>query len=88
MNQDIAILRELARQVREIAEKPIQEERRIAWSKHNSFQGDRPLIYIRAYAFDEIFDESKLQCQDPLLSRGSPWAVSINRRWSTGGDYR
>lgn len=87
MNQDIAILRELARQVREIAEKPIQEERRIAWSKHNSFQGDQPLIYIRAYAFDEIFDESKLQCQDPFFRQYEKKMYDTIYRDQFGDDY-
>jgi hypothetical protein len=69
MNNDIRILRELAKQVKEIANKPIQDQRRNAWRRHNSFKGDRPLIYVRAFAFSEIFDSGCLKCEDPLLRK-------------------
>lgn len=65
MDKDVQILRELASRVKDIADKPIQQKRREQWASHNSFKGDKPLIYIRAFAFDEIFDERKLCCVDP-----------------------
>lgn len=50
------ILYDLASQVMEIANSDDMQEKRSLWRKQNSFQGDRPLIYLRAFAFDEFFD--------------------------------
>lgn len=67
MSNDTLILRELAKKVSDIVNSPVQEVRRGKWRNHNSLLGDQPLIYIRAFAFDEVFDHGKLQCTDPLL---------------------
>ena len=63
-NGDVQILRDLAKQVRDIAAKPIQDERRDLWRKHNSLVRTRPLIYMRCFAAWPEFPESKLQCED------------------------
>ncbi len=60
-------LYDLATQVREIARSDAMEGKRRLWRRQNSFQGERPLIYVRAFAFDEWFDESVLKCVDPML---------------------
>ena len=65
-NGDITVLRELAKQYVEIAHRPIQDERRGLWRKHNSLVRTRPLIYVRAFASWNEFPESKLQCEEPL----------------------
>lgn len=65
-NNDITILRDLAKRYLEICNKDVQETRRDLWRKHNSFQHPKPLIYIRAFAWSEM-EESKLFCQDPLF---------------------
>ena len=67
MNNDISSLRECAKRVMEIAQKPVQEERKKNWSRLNSFQLDRPLIYVRAFAFEEFFEKKILKCIDPFL---------------------
>jgi len=64
---DKKVLYDLACQVKEIAESDEMNRRRAAWRKMNSFKSDRPLIYVRAYALDEIFDFSQLKCEDPVL---------------------
>ena len=64
--KDIQILRDLAKQYVEIASKPIQDERRDLWRKHNSLVRTRPLIYMRAFACWNEMPESKLQCEDPF----------------------
>ncbi|MDY7009579.1 MAG: hypothetical protein SVV80_02355 [Planctomycetota bacterium] len=46
-DKDIVILRDLAKQVADIAAKDIQDERRDLWRRHNSLRKTRPLIYIR-----------------------------------------
>lgn len=58
---DRNILRPLAEAYAEVCTRPVMAERRNAWRKHNSFKGDRPLIYTRAFAFPEM-PESRLQC--------------------------
>ncbi len=63
---DRAMLRDLAQRYLDICHKPRQQERRTAWRRHNSLKGDRPLIYVRAFAWREM-PESRLQCQDPFF---------------------
>ena len=60
-------LRDLAAQVNEIARSDEMRARRARWRDQNSFRGERPLIYVRAFAFDEWFDFAALGCEDPEL---------------------
>lgn len=62
---DIAILRDLAKQYLDICQKPVQRERRILWRKKNSLKKVRPLIYVRAYAWNEM-PQSRCECEDPF----------------------
>ncbi len=86
-NRDVTALRELAKLVREVADKPIQEERRRAWSNHNSFSGSYPLIYIRAFAFDEVFDDRKLVCSDPFYRHYEKRLYETLYRDTFGDDF-
>ena len=62
---DIGVLRELARQVAEIAAKDVQDERRDLWRRHNALQRTRPLIYVRWFAcWREVLGGGQLQCRD------------------------
>jgi hypothetical protein len=65
MNKDIAILRDLAARYLEICHKDVQQTRRDLWRMHNSLQWTRPLIYVRAFAWQEM-PESRCQCEDPF----------------------
>ena len=51
---DKRVLYDLASQVNEIALSDEMRRRREAWRKMNSFHSDRPLIYLRAFAFGEL----------------------------------
>lgn len=62
---DITILRDLARRYLDVCNKDVQQERRDLWRKHNSFQHPKPLIYVRAFAWSEM-PESHCLCQDPF----------------------
>ena len=65
---DIRVLRDLAKQVAEIAAKEIQDQRRDLWRRHNSLQRTRPLLYVRYFAcWQEVFPDEKLQCEDPFF---------------------
>ena len=61
------ILRELARKVAQIAEQPIQEERRKLWTDHHGLKITRPLIFIDPeYAWYEFIPHTVLQCKNNL----------------------
>lgn len=87
MSNDIQIIRELAKEFMEIAGKPVQNERRDLWRNHNSFRRTRPLIYIRAFAFDEIFDKRKLKCQDPFFRDYEYFFHMMKLRDTIGDDF-
>ena len=64
--KDIAVIRELAKQVAEIAALPIQEEKRELWRKHNGLKPERPMVMIDQVCWNEmnINDELTMQCED------------------------
>lgn len=67
-DKDIVILRDLAKQVADIAAGDIQDQRRDLWRRHNSLQRTRPLIYIRWFScLHEVVPEDKLKCRDPFF---------------------
>jgi len=84
MNSDLCILRDLAKQYKELTARPEQDERRTLWRRHNSLKGDRPLIYIRAYAWKEL-PVSNCKCQDSLLRKYEN-ILRYNLFWSTFND--
>ncbi|TFG72336.1 MAG: hypothetical protein E4H27_02805, partial [Anaerolineales bacterium] len=63
---DIVILRDLAARYVEICSDPVMDKRRSLWRRHNSLRRTHRLIYIRAFAWQEM-PQSKLLCQDPFL---------------------
>jgi hypothetical protein len=64
------VLRELARQVAEVAALPIQAERRALWNATNTLKPVRPLVAIYPErAWEELVPASCLQCEDPMLRR-------------------
>jgi hypothetical protein len=63
---DKDILKDLVKQYVEICSDPVQDERRNLWRQHNSLKKTPPLVYTRAFAWNEM-EESKLQCEDPLF---------------------
>ena len=67
-NTDVTILRDLAKQVAGIAAKPVQDERRDLWRRHNSLQPTRPLVLSLAMPFwGEVMPDEQLQCRDPFF---------------------
>ena len=63
---DRSILRDLARRYLDVCGAPEQKTRRDLWRRHNSLKGDRPLIYVRAFAWHEM-PESRCACEDPFF---------------------
>jgi hypothetical protein len=74
--QDIAIIRELARQVAEVAALPVQEEKRRLWRKLNGLKPERPMVMIDQVCWNEmnVDDALTLQCEDAEC-RGYEWAL-------------
>jgi len=64
--KDTGIIRELARQVAEIASLPVQEEKRRLWRKLNGLKPERPMVMIDQVCWNEmnINDELTLLCSD------------------------
>jgi len=68
--RDRAILRELARQVSEIAALPVQEERRKLWTRHNDLKSMRPMLLVFPEgAWQELLPERVLACEGEKARR-------------------
>ena len=67
--KDQIIIQELATQTAEIAALPVQEEKRMLWSKLNALEPERPMVMVDQVCWNEmnINDELTLQCTDPEL---------------------
>ncbi|NLF38730.1 hypothetical protein GX586_04755, partial [bacterium] len=67
---DRRILRDLVKQYAELAAKPVQEERRRLWTRHNSMKRTRPLVLVTYGMWNvwcrEVFGDDALKCADPF----------------------
>ncbi len=60
-----ALVRELARRVRDIADEPVMAERRELWRRHNLLDPVRPMVLcFPEGAWRELIPDSELVCQD------------------------
>lgn len=87
MKKEYDVLRRLASEVMEIANSPEQMRRRDAWRSHNSKKPGPPLIYLRAFAFDEFFDENSLVNSNPLLRWAEKELHLAKFRSALGDDF-
>ncbi|MEI8196808.1 MAG: hypothetical protein WCI73_12990, partial [Phycisphaerae bacterium] len=71
MNNDHAVLRDLAHQYAAVAADPVQQERRELWADHLSLRPTRPLVNACVGPWDawmgEMLADDKLGCRDPEL---------------------
>ncbi len=87
MNEsDRNIVRELARQYAELANSPEQKVKRDLWRAKNSFKLTAPLIYIRAYAWNEM-PMSKLQTADSVCRQIESFLRNELFHATFGDDY-
>jgi hypothetical protein len=63
--RDRSIVRDLARRYAEVSADPEMDRRRDLWRRHNSLEFTPPLIYVRAFAWNELPD-AVCHCEDPL----------------------
>lgn len=68
--KDCALLRDLAKQVAEVAALPVMAERRAMWVQHNQLQRVRPMILVFPEgAWRELLPEDTLQCEGEQARR-------------------
>jgi len=84
---DVQIIRELAHRYAEVAAKPIQDERRDLWRRHNSLQRTRPLVYCRWFATWNEHPWSKLECEDGFWQGHERFLKQMLAQDETGDDY-
>ena len=83
MNPAHETLRALGRELKEIAELPVQEEKRRLWRRLNGLQDCRPLVCIDQLPWHELnhLPELTCRCEDPFLRRVE-WALrAILYKW-------
>jgi len=75
--QDRQVLRRLAAQVAELAARPVEQEKRALWYRHNALEPTRPLIFCDPEnSWNEIIPPERLECEGEL-ARG--WEVTLRK---------
>ena len=66
MNKDIRILRELCKQIAQIAAQPEQAQKKTLWQKLNGLKPERPMFMIDEMPWNELNGENELTllCED------------------------
>lgn len=65
---DRQVIRRLAGDVREVSQRPINENRRDRWYRHNSLMPGLPMVLCSPEgSWPELLPETALECKDPLL---------------------
>jgi len=84
-----AVLRRLAGQVADIAARPIEDEKRDLWYRHNALEPTRPVIFCDPEnGWNEIISPRELECEGQLARK---WEMDLRKEifWGTqmGDDY-
>ena len=72
--KDCGILRELARQVAEIAALPIHKQKADLWRRLNRLEKVRPLVWINEICWHEMGPEMDCRCEDKFC-RDWEWGL-------------
>ena len=66
--RDMDVLRELAKRTMEVANRPVQEEKRNLWKRLNGLKPCRPMVLIDQICWNEmnVEDELTIRCEDAL----------------------
>jgi len=74
---DRAVLRRLAAEVAELAARPIEQEKRELWYRHNALEATRPVIFCDPEnSWNEIIPPSALECEGELARM---WELHLRR---------
>lgn len=61
---DVATLRQLAKQIREVAQLPEQVAKKELWRRHTSLKGERPVVFVSPDgAWNELLPWESLTCE-------------------------
>ncbi len=83
---DRAILRDLARQVAELAARPIEQDKRDLWYAHNALLPTRPLVFCDPEnGWNEIITAADLQCEGALAR---DWEMRLRKEIFWGRDMQ
>lgn len=77
------VLRELAKQVAELAARPCEEEKKKLWIMHNDLQPVRPLVFCDPeMGWNEIIGQNQILCKKPLFR---VWEMILRKEiyWAT-----
>ena len=88
-SSDRAVLRRLAGKVGELAARPLEDEKRELWRRHNALEPTRPVIFCDPEnGWNEIFPPESLSCRGQLARR---WEMHLRKEifWGAemGDDY-
>ena len=86
---DRRVLRRLAGEVASLATRPIEEEKRELWRRHNALESTRPLVFCDPeHGWHEIHPPDRLECESRLARR---WELRLRKEifWGArmGDDY-
>jgi hypothetical protein len=82
--QDIGVLHALATRVAELAARPIEQEKRELWYRHNALQATRPLVFCDPEnGWNEIITPAHLQCRGELARR---WEMALRKEIFWGAE--
>jgi len=80
------VLRELAKRVAELAARPIEDEKKKLWTKHNDLEQTRPLIFISPEnGWNEIITAEQLQCETPIART---WEMELRKEIFWGEELK
>jgi hypothetical protein len=80
---DLAIVRDSAARLAEIAALPVQEEKRALWRKLNALQPERPMVMIDQVCWNEVNDdELTLRSTDPECRRYEEFLRRTLYQWN------
>ncbi len=88
-NAERAVLRRLAGKVAELSTRPVEDEKRDLWYRHNALEPTRPVIFCDPEnGWGEIIPPSSLQCEGRLARQ---WEMALRKEvfWGAemGDDY-
>ncbi len=79
--KDKGILRDLAAHLADLAARPVEDEKRKLWLKHNKLEPTRPVIFCDPEnGWNEIITEKQLLCEGELARR---WEMTLDM-WGFG----
>jgi hypothetical protein len=84
--RDKAVLRRLALEVAELAARPVEQEKRDVWYRHNRLEPTRPVIFCDPEnGWHEILPQGILTCEDTLARQ---WEWRLRREIFWGREMR